>query len=281
MVSDECAPRRWCSWGAARFGALIIVPLLVSALVGCGAGSQAGRSEHPTSTATASPASVPTATGTAAATGAGSPLPCPLLTPGPLATVLPGGPAIISANGWSAYTNTAYHFSIQYPANWIVDSPLTTTGPITFLNYDPRQLNGAGLPPPPPYTAIAIDPFPNPSQLTPFGVLSRQSECVPTRPTGLFADDPSIDASWSRGAGDCPKADTTERLSPDHLSADALRCRRWYDHCDPRRGLFARWRDVTGLRPHAGKPHLYLGVGHRSGTGGRSHLVNGERLASP
>lgn len=182
VVSDECAPRRWCSWGAARFGALIIVPLLVSALVGCGAGSQAGRSEHPTSTATASPASVPTATGTAAATGAGSPLPCPLLTPGPLATVLPGGPAIISANGWSAYTNTAYHFSIQYPANWIVDSPLTTTGPITFLNYDPRQLNGAGLPPPPPYTAIAIDPFPNPSQLSPLEFYHANQNVSPLGP---------------------------------------------------------------------------------------------------
>jgi hypothetical protein len=65
--------------------------------------------------------------------------------PGP---PLSGTPAPIPASGWSTYTNTKYHYTINYPTGWPVDNlQCPDADSLIFWNYYYQQWNGPGFPP--------------------------------------------------------------------------------------------------------------------------------------
>jgi hypothetical protein len=85
---------------------------------------------------TPTPTSIPGApcTSHSGPTGASS-------TPG--ATVPPGPVA-----SWSTYTNTTYHFTLKYPANWGLDNlNCPDSGYLAFWNYNYIGWQGPGFPP--------------------------------------------------------------------------------------------------------------------------------------
>ncbi len=87
-------------------------------------------------------------------------------TSGPsLPTPGKGTPAtIIPFTSWAAYTSTAYHFTINYPAGWEVSGICADSVYLSFTNYDPEQVNGPGFP----HGAIKLELYvrDNPSGMT-------------------------------------------------------------------------------------------------------------------
>ena len=79
---------------------------------------------------------------------------------------IPSSPAPkpIAPQGAASYTNTTAGYSIKYPSNWYV-SDATPTGGFQILNYTPPN-TGTEISPPP-YNAVRIDFFENPTHLTP------------------------------------------------------------------------------------------------------------------
>jgi hypothetical protein len=117
-----------------------------------------------TGATTTTPTTPPTATGTGASPTA---TPQPSCTPTSTPTLSPPASSStpIPPSGWSTFTDTVYHYSIQYPANWIVPFGSCSGRAFDVYNYDPRQ--GVGGPQVPPGSiAIEVLPSPNPSQLS-------------------------------------------------------------------------------------------------------------------
>jgi hypothetical protein len=151
-------------------GAALFLLLLVTLAAGC-ATSTTGTTAHQTATSslvtptrsvtvTATPAAVPTMT-----TPSG---PCPnevLAT----ATVPPApAPTPIAAVQWTTYTNTSFHYSVQYPVGWYVPDTSPASNDFSLLNFDPRTYHpGADALPPPPYTKIEIRPLQGSENQTP------------------------------------------------------------------------------------------------------------------
>jgi hypothetical protein len=93
-----------------------------------------------------------------AACGAATPSGMPSDTQAPDATA-------IAPSGWKTYTNTAYHYAIQYPANWFLADSSQTADYQEIYNFDPNQLDNAEDVPPPPYNKYSIDAYANPKRL--------------------------------------------------------------------------------------------------------------------
>ena len=149
--------------------AAIICALLALALTACASGASSSppaANAHPTSTPFSTVASSATAIATPSA-----PLPTPTIGPAPCAAPTPApqpplaSPQPITPSGWATYTNTAYRYSIQYPANWDAASPVDTA---FHVNNFHNLLDGGG--PNPnlayPLNSISVVAFPNPSQLS-------------------------------------------------------------------------------------------------------------------
>ncbi len=130
---------------------LFALSMLLSSLsVGCGITTVAS-SPTPTSPIILQP--------TATATGTPTPLPT-CSTP----TEPPGSsqPTPIPPSGWATYTDTVYHYTIQYPANWFVVSGSCAGMAFDVYNYDPWHVGS----PPAGGLKIEVFPLPHPSQLS-------------------------------------------------------------------------------------------------------------------
>lgn len=72
----------------------------------------------------------------------------------------------VVAAGWKTYTNTMYHYSLEYPANWFPSDSTQTTDYLSIYNYDPLKVSDPEDVPPPPYNKLEIDAFTNPNKLS-------------------------------------------------------------------------------------------------------------------
>jgi hypothetical protein len=72
----------------------------------------------------------------------------------------------VMAAGWKTYTNTMYHYSLEYPANWFPDDTSQTTDYLSIYNYDLQKVSDPEEVPPPPYNKLEIDAFTNPNKLS-------------------------------------------------------------------------------------------------------------------
>ena len=72
----------------------------------------------------------------------------------------------VVAAGWKIYTNTMYHYSLEYPANWFPDDTSGTADYLSIYNYDPQKVSDPEEVPPPPYNKLEIDAFTNPNKLS-------------------------------------------------------------------------------------------------------------------
>ncbi len=93
-----------------------------------------------------------------------SPTPQPACIPASPTTNPPTPPAIVP-NGWATFNDTIVHYSIKYPANWIVPWGACEGSDFHVSNYDPRDGTGGPVVPP---GGIGIEVLPedNPSQLS-------------------------------------------------------------------------------------------------------------------
>jgi hypothetical protein len=84
----------------------------------------------------------------------------------------------VTPAGWKTYTNTMYHYSLEYPANWFPDDTSGTTDYLSIYNYDPQKVSDPEEVPPPPYNKLEIDAFTNPNKLslTDFYALFRETD---------------------------------------------------------------------------------------------------------
>ncbi|GEM_PF-624160 len=102
-----------------------------------GAWTQAAGAPAPTPLPTATPTGTPqptACTSHSGPTGASS-TPGAVVTPEPLAS-------------WSTYTNTTYHYTLKYPANWVLDNlNCPDSAYLAFWNYNYVGWNGPGAPP--------------------------------------------------------------------------------------------------------------------------------------
>jgi hypothetical protein len=153
----------------AIWGGIVTVCALL-ALTACASGASGSPSTanaHPTSTPFSTVASSATATPTTAI-----PIPTPTIDPAPCAAPTPApqpplaSPPPITASGWAIYTNTAYHYSIQYPANWEARDPADTTNATFRVNNSHGLLGGSGPYPAYPLNLISIEAVANTAQLS-------------------------------------------------------------------------------------------------------------------
>lgn len=140
---------------------LIMVGLLLSILfVGCRgsavANSPAADTPGTTLSATATAANTPTLMPSAT--------PKPACIPASPATNPPTPPPIVP-NGWATFTDTIIHYSIKYPANWIIPYGVCEGSALDVYNYDPRDGSGSSVFPP---GGVKIEALPedNPTQLS-------------------------------------------------------------------------------------------------------------------
>jgi hypothetical protein len=135
---------------------LVLTLSLGIVLVGCDPSTVASSD---TSTATA--ALRPTASVTNIPSPTATSLPaCVTPTSLPTSSVQP---TPIPPNGWATFTDTVYHYSIEYPANWLVPSGLCSGNALDVYNYDSLHI---GSTPPPGGHKIEVLPMDNPSQLS-------------------------------------------------------------------------------------------------------------------
>jgi hypothetical protein len=74
--------------------------------------------------------------------------PCYSLATPPPGPPLGGTPTPIAPAGWSTYTNTKYHYTINYPANWGVDNlQCPDADSLTIRNFYTQQWGIHGYPP--------------------------------------------------------------------------------------------------------------------------------------
>jgi hypothetical protein len=72
----------------------------------------------------------------------------------------------VAPAGWKTYTNTMYHYSLDYPENWFPSDTSQTTDYLSIYNYDPLKVSDPEDVPPPPYNKLEIDAFTNPNKLS-------------------------------------------------------------------------------------------------------------------
>lgn len=83
-------------------------------------------------------------------------------------------PTPFPAGAFVTYTNTAYHYSIRYPGNWLVDKTTTPTSDIFIVqnfNNDPQQFQTYL---PLPLFKVQVTPMSNPSHMAPLDFLKQQ-----------------------------------------------------------------------------------------------------------
>lgn len=139
-----------------RRGALLALALC-ALVAGCGvtgSGQASATSASTTNTVVVTPP---------AATATTQPQPT---TPPP--TPFPAGALVM-------YTNTAYHYSIRYPGNWLVSESTTATSQyfdVSNYNYHLQQFQNPYLPLP--LFKVDVDAMSNPSHLAPLDFLKQQ-----------------------------------------------------------------------------------------------------------
>ncbi len=132
---------------------------------------------------------VTTASATATHTPTPSPTPQPKCIPASPTTNPPTPPAIVP-NGWATFNDTIVHYSIKYPANWIIPYGACEGSALDVYNYDPRDGSGSSVFPTG-GTKIEVAPEDNPSQLSAADFFKQQEENQP-HPGGLQCPDYDI-----------------------------------------------------------------------------------------
>jgi hypothetical protein len=148
-------------------GWLIILGYFLSImLIGCGISAQVATS--PTATNPPVNTAIPSLTSAPTSLSSPSPTPLPSCVPTSTPTITPPSSsqsAIIPPKGWTTFTDSVYHYSIQYPANWIVPYGSCSGMAFDVYNFDPRVGDGG-----PEYPAggfkIEVLPLPNPEGLS-------------------------------------------------------------------------------------------------------------------
>lgn len=124
---------------------LLLAVILGLLLAGCdAAGGPVANAPTAAGAVTATPFTFPTEMPTPTDT----PTPAPTATP---AGCLPPSPAAkpvdtpIAAHGWTSYTDTALHYTLRYPATWVVPYSACPGGALDIYNYDPRDGVGGSV----------------------------------------------------------------------------------------------------------------------------------------
>jgi hypothetical protein len=144
------------AWLAGNSFLWVLMLLLSAFLVGCGPSTVANTSS---STSTAALQPITTATDLPSPTATSLPA---CVTPTPLPTSS-AQPTPIAPNGWATFTDSVYHYSVEYPANWLVPSGLCSGNALDVYNYDSLHV---GSTPPPGGHKLEVLPMDNPSQLS-------------------------------------------------------------------------------------------------------------------
>jgi hypothetical protein len=79
--------------------------------------------------------------------------------------ITPPLPTVVVPQGWATYSNTTYHYSFEYPANWFMADKSATLDYVEVYNFDPTQLDNVEDVPPPPYDKLELDAYANPNSL--------------------------------------------------------------------------------------------------------------------
>lgn len=119
---------------------------------------------------------------------------CAIATPAPPAP--PAQPPTITPSTWTTYINTAYHYHIAYPSNWIILGNTADSPSFLAYNFDPNKLTGADEVPASPYDKIEVDALPNPGHLSAANVFARNQA-----PNGSQPPACSVSTSPMRVAG--------------------------------------------------------------------------------
>jgi hypothetical protein len=219
---------------------MALVALLAgSLLAGCGGSMAPTARTAPTATvpplATVTPTSAPVVV---PSTG-----PCPNLVMG-TATVPPApAPTPLPPANLTAYTNTAYHYALSYPASWYALDVSPTTNDFSLLNFDPRVYSySSGELPPPPYSKIEIIPL---------------QETEGKTPAQFYA---ANDTANPLGPLECSRTTAPLTLA----GHDALRIVQWpvaTGHAPPTLYPAVRYYIATG----AGRPLLLVGEAYSPG----------------
>ena len=124
---------------------LLVVSSVCLLLVGCGEeASPQASAEASTTPPTATPYLFPTATPIPTATSTSAPT-------APPADCLPPSPAGQTANtpiapqGWTTYQDPILHYSLRYPANWLVPYGGCPGNTLDIYNFDPRDGVGGSV----------------------------------------------------------------------------------------------------------------------------------------
>jgi len=88
----------------------------------------------------------------------------------------------IAPSGWTTYANTAFHYSIEYPANWFISDKSPTQQDVEIYNFDQSQVNGTGDIPQPPYNKYTIDAYVNPNNFSMPDFYTQYEQTDPTSP---------------------------------------------------------------------------------------------------
>ncbi|HEY7347271.1 MAG TPA: hypothetical protein VH599_03045 [Ktedonobacterales bacterium] len=109
-------------------------------------------------------------------------------TPTPTLPPPPPQPTPIPPQGWATHTSARYHYTIQYPANWIA------SGDFDVWNWNPQQrpdLMAVNAP----LLKIEVLPLSNPSQLSPLQYYTQDQQHT----TGPACSDPATRATTVGG----------------------------------------------------------------------------------
>lgn len=93
--------------------------------------------------------------------------PVPIIQTTPTPTPAPITP-IPAASHYTTYTNTLYHYSVDYPSNWIVPSSNPAVANFIAANYDPAIYTPTLVEPP--FFKVEIDAAANPAYTAPLAV---------------------------------------------------------------------------------------------------------------
>jgi hypothetical protein len=88
----------------------------------------------------------------------------------------------VAPSGWTTYANTAFHYSLQYPANWFISDTSPSVEDIEIYNFDQSQVNGTDDIPQPPYNKYTIDAYANPNNLAMPAFYTLYEQTDPTSP---------------------------------------------------------------------------------------------------
>lgn len=179
-----------------KYRPLSLLSLLICALTlaGCTTSGTTGAQTQPTNTSTQPTQPPPTATSTPIPTCPANSIPAGGTTTEP--TIVP--------SGWTTFTDTPLHYTIQYPSNWIVPNGPCPGAAFDVYNHVPVPSSGAPAFPPGGFH-ILVDPMPNPSQVSASALSAIARPNMPDGPPcAAYALQPTQVAGHNAMIASCP-----------------------------------------------------------------------------